>query len=182
MADVRPLGGEKQVFGTRDHDAVDGEGPVKVGYKAVDHGASPTAVAAGDRTDGYANRDGIPFIMGGHMNTVTRRDNFTTAQTDQALVTVSAGTKIVVTQLMITADNGNSVDVQARVGFGTATTPTGAGVVGSHPGVPPGGGFTMGNGGGILGIGADDEDLRLTSEVPTGGSIDVVTTYFLIES
>ena len=182
MADVRPLGGEKQVFGTRAHDEADGEGPVKIGHKAIAHGADPTAVAAGDRTDWYANRDGIPFVMGGHMNTITRRDNYTTAQTNAAIVTVAGGTKIVVTQLMITADNANSVDVQARVGFAAATTPTGAGVVGSHPGIPPGGGFTMGNGGGILGIGADGEDLRITSEVPTTGSIDVVTTYFLIES
>jgi len=116
------------------------------------------------------------------MNTVTRRDNFTTAQTNTALVTISAGTKIVVTHIMITADNANSVDVQTRVGFGATTTPTAVGVVGSHPGIPKGGGFTMGNGGGILGIGADGEDLRLTSEVPTGGSIDVVVTYYLIES
>lgn len=182
MADVRPLGGEKQVFGTRAHDAPDGDNPVKIGLKAHAHGSSPTAVAAADRTDWYANRDGIPFMMGGHMNTVTRRDNFTAAATNTALVTVSGGTKIVVTQLMITADNANSVDVQARVGFAAVTTPTGAGVVGSHPGIPPGGGFTMGNGGGILGVGADGEDLRITSEVPTGGSIDVVTTYFEIES
>ena len=116
------------------------------------------------------------------MNTITRRDKFTTAQTNAALITVSGGTKIVVTHQMVTADNANSVDVQVRTGFAAVTTPTGAGVVGSHPGIPPGGGFTMGNGGGILGIGADGEDLRITSEVPTGGSIDVTTTYFLIES
>ncbi len=182
MADLRPLGGEKQVHGTRAHDAPDGDNPVKLGHVAIAHSTNPTAVAASDRTDWYANRHGIPFVMGGHMNSITRLDNFTGVQTNAALVTVSAGTKIVVTQLMITADNANSVDVQARVGFGATTTPTAAGVVGSHPGIPAGGGFTMGNGGGILGVGADGEDLRITSEVPTGGSIDVVTTYFLIES
>lgn len=181
MADIKS-GGERQVQGTRAHDAADGDNPVALGMQAIAHGADPTAVAPGDRTRWYANRDGIPFVMGGHMNTITRRDNFTTAQTNTALITVSAGTKIVVTQLMITADNANTVNVQARVGFATATTPTGVGVVGSHPGIPPGGGFTMGNGGGILGVGADDEDLRITSGVPTGGSIDVVTTYYLIES
>jgi hypothetical protein len=182
MADQRPLGGQREVHGTQPHDAVDSNNPVKMGHKAIAHGSNPTAVAAADRTDWYANRHGIPFMMGGHMNTVTRRDNFTGAETNTALVTVSGGTKIVVTQLMITADNANSVDVQARVGFAAVTTPTAVGVVGSHPGIPPGGGFTMGNGGGILGVGADGEDLRITSEVPTGGSIDVVTTYFLIES
>ena len=182
MADQRPFGGEKQVFGTRAHDTVDGEGPVKVGHKAIAHSSNPTAVAADDRTDWYANRHGIPFMMGGHMNSITRRDNFTGAQTNAALVTISGGNKIVVTRQKVTADNANSVDVQVRVGFAAATTPTGVGVVGSHPGIPPGGGYTEGNGGGILGIGADGEDLRITSEVPTGGSIDVVTTYFLIES
>ncbi len=182
MADVRPLGGEKQVHGTQPHDGVDQDNPVKLGHKAIAHGSNPTAVAAADRSDWYANRHGIPFMMGGHMNSITRRDNFTTAQTNNALVTVGSGTKIVVTRQKVTADNANSVDVQVRVGFGATTTPTAVGVVGSHPGIPPGGGYTEGNGGGILGIGADDEDLRITSEVPTGGSIDVVTTYFLIES
>ena len=182
MADVRPLGGEKQVFGTRDHDAVDGEGPVKVGHVAIAHGADPPAVAAGDRTDWYSNRDGIPFVMGGHMNTVTRRVNFTISQSSALVVLVSPGLICIVTHLKVTADNANTVDVQVRLGFGTSTTPTVVGVIASHPGIPPGGGLTIGDGGGIIGIGADGEDIRITSEVPTGGSIDVTITYFFIDS
>lgn len=180
MGDLQ--GAAEQVHGTLAHDAVDADNPIKLGQKAVAHGANPTAVAAADRTDWYANRAGVPFVIGGHPNSITRRDNFTAAQTNTALVTVGAGLKIVVTQIMITADNANTVDVQARVGFATVTTPTAAGVVASHPGIPAGGGFVRGDGSGILGVGADDEDLRITSEVPTGGSIDVVITYFTIES
>ena len=120
--------------------------------------------------------------MGGHMNTVTLRANFTGAQADTKLITVSAGTKIVITRLKVTADNANSVDVQVRVGFGASATPTTTGVVASHPGISAGGGFTEGNGGGILGIGADGEDLHITSSVPTLGSIDVVMSFYEIES
>jgi hypothetical protein len=152
------------------HDAADGSSrPVKVGHKAIAHGTNPTAVAAADRTDSYANRAGIPFVIGGHPNVVTVRANYTAAQTNAAVVTIATGLKIVVTRCSVTADNANSVDVQVRIGFATATTPTTTGVV-------------EGNGSGILGVGADDEDLRITSQVPTGGSIDVVVSYYTIES
>lgn len=156
--------------------------PVVAGAETIAHGTNPTAVAAGDVTKVYANRAGVPFVIGGHPNPVTRRDNYTAAQTDTAIVTVSAGTKIVVTRQTVTADKANTVDVAVRTGFAAANTPTGAGVVLSHPGIAAGGGVREGNGGGILGVGADGEDLRITSEVPTSGSIDVVTTYFTIES
>ena len=164
------------------HDAVDAGDPVKVGAKAIAHGSNPTAVAAADRTDLYANRAGVPFVIGGHPNIITRRDNFTTAQTDTALVTVAGGSKIVVTRVTVTMDEANTVGVGFRVGFGAANTPTGAGVVASHPGVVGGGGITIGDGSGILGVGADGEDLRLTCDVPTGGSIDVNVSYHTIES
>jgi len=152
------------------------------GVKAIAHGTNPTAVAANDRTDLYANRHGIPFVIGGHPNIITLRANYAAAQTDTAIITVSSGTKIVVTRCSVTVDKACSVDVQARIGFATATTPTTTGVVLSHPGIAAGSGVVEGNGSGILGIGADDEDLRITSEVPTGGSIDVVVSYYTIES
>jgi hypothetical protein len=164
------------------HDAADSGNPVKVGLKAIAHGTNPTAVAAADRTDWYANRAGIPFMIGGHPNVVTVRANYTTAQTNAAVVTVGAGVKIVVTRLTVTVDNACSVDVQCRIGFATATTPTTTGVVLSHPGIAAGSGVVEGSGAGILGIGADNEDLRITSEVPTGGSIDVVVSYYTVPS
>lgn len=164
------------------HDGMDSGNPVKQGAKAIAHGANPTAVAANDRTDIYANRHGIPFTIGGHPNIITRRDNFTSAQTDTALVTVGSGTKIVVTRMSFAADNANTVDVAVRAGFGAANTPTTTGVVASHPGLAAGGVYTVGDGSAILGVGADGEDLRFTGEVPTGGSIDVLTSFYTIES
>ena len=164
------------------HDAVDSGNPVKVGVKAISFGADPTAVGTADRTHMYGTVDGIPFVLGGHMTLVTLRANYTAAQTDTAIVTQGAGGKIVVTRLSVTADNANTVDVAVRIGFAAATTPTTTGVLLSHPGIAKGSGVVEGNGSGILGVGADGDDLRITSEVPTTGSIDVVVTYFISDS
>ena len=174
--------GNVMVGGNIAHDGVDAGNPVLNGYRTIAHGTNPTAVAAADRTVGYANRAGIPFVIGGHPNIVTLEAAYTGAQTDAAVVTVGSGTKIVVTQVAILADNANTVDVGFRVGFAAATTPTTTGVVLTHPGLAPGSGFSRGGGGGILGIGADGEDLRITSEVPTGGSIRILVSYYTIES
>lgn len=168
--------------GTIAHDAVDSGNPHKMGGKAVAHGSNPTAVAAADRTDWYFNRHGIPFVIGGHPNIVTIEAAYTAAQTDTAIVTIATGLKIVVTSLLTRADNANTVDVGFRVGFGTANTPTTTGVVDSHPGVAAGSGTGVGDGSGIVGIGADNEDLRITSEAPTTGSFRVVAKYYTIES
>ena len=167
--------------GTVAHDAADSGNPVKVGAKALAYGTNPTGVTANDRTDLYANRAGILHVLGGHPNIITHRVNYTAAQTDTAIITVSAGTKIAVTSVMVTADNANSVDVAVIIGFATATTPTGAGVLIGHPGIAPGSGVSRGNGAGVIGVGADDEDIRITSEVPTTGSITCVISYFTVE-
>ncbi len=169
---VLPVGGNVA------HDAADSGNPVKIGAKAISYGANPTAVAAADRTDLYANIAGIPFVLGGHPNVLPLLANFTSAQTNTALISVSAGTKIVVLSCTVAADHANTVDVQVRIGFATATTPTTTGVYLSHPGIAPGGGIREAG----MVAGADDEDLRITCEVPTGGSIDVVMKYFTIAS
>ena len=174
--------GNVRMVGNRDHDAVDAGEVVATGGQAIAHGANPTAVAAADRTRWYFNRAGIPFVMAGHPNIVTIRANATASQTDVALVTVGAGAKIVVTRCSVMADKANTVDVAARIGFGTVNTPTTTGVILSHPGIAAGSGVVEGNGSGILGVGADNEDLRITSEVPTTGSIDVLVSYYTIES
>lgn len=173
-----------QAIGGLAHDAANtaGNNPQVVGAEAIAHGTNPTAVAAADVTKVYANRAGIPFVIGGHPNIVTIRANYTAVQTDTAIVTIGASTKIVVTRASVTADNANTVDVAARIGFGATNTPTTTGVVLSHPGIAPGSGVVEGTGSGILGVGADGEDLRITSEVPTSGSIDVVVSYYTIES
>jgi hypothetical protein len=48
--------------------------------------------------------------------------------------------------------------------------------------VPAGGGCGRGDGSGIIGVGADNEELRITSAAPTGGSLDIVVTGYTIES
>lgn len=170
------------VGGGTPHDSVDSGNPQKIGGKAVAFGATPTEVAAADRTDFYAIRAGIPFVLGGHMNAVTLEYATTGAQTDTAIITQGAGGKICVTQIQIVTDNANTAFPQIRVGFGTANTPTTTGVVATHPGLPAGGGISRGDGSGIIGVGADNEDLRITCGAPTGGSIRVLVTYFITSS
>jgi hypothetical protein len=166
------------------HDGVDSGNPAKIGYRAIAHGANPTAVAAADRTDALSNRAGVPFVIGGHPNVQTIAQNFTGAQTDTAIVTVATGLKLVVTGFMITCSNANTVNVSARLGFGTVNTPAygAAQLIGTHPNIAPGSGFGRGGGSGIVGVGTDDQDLRLTCSVPTGGSVDCMVSYFTIES
>lgn len=171
------------------HDGADSGNPLKVGGKAIAHGSNPTAVAASDRTDAYYNRHGIPFVIAGHMNTQTVEWVATTAQANDAIVTISTGSKVALLKIMATVDNATTVDVGIRCGFATVTLPTtptdgntAADIVLSHPGIAAGSGVNEGTGGALVGIGADDEDLRCTNEVPTTGSIRVRATYFTIES
>jgi hypothetical protein len=163
------------------HDAADAGEPVKIGGKALDLGATPTAVTANDRTNASFLRNGVQVVLGGSVDVVTIEAAYAaSAQTDTALVTVSAGTAIVVTQIQALCDEANTVGVGFRVGFAAANTPTTTGVVLTHPGVVPGSGVSRGDGAGILGIGASGEDLRVTAEAATGGSIRFLVTYFTI--
>lgn len=187
--DVTRVSGVVDVKGNVAHDGADSGGPVKIGAKAIAHGTNPTAVAADDRTDLYANRHGMLFVVGGHPNATTIEYRWTTAQTDDALVTVSAGTKIVVTRVTVTVDEATTVGVGFRLGFGTSTLATlatdgntAAGIIASHGGLVPGGGITVGDGSGILAIGADNEDLRITTDAATSGDGRCYITYYTIES
>lgn len=169
------------------HDGVDAGNPIKIGARAIAHGTNPTAVAAADRTDLLANRAGIPFFIGGHPNVVAHAHSaITTAVTDTAMgPTLSAGTKMVVTQLQVTLDNASTVFPSVRIGFGTASVPAlgNAGVVAAHGGVPAGGGFSKGDGSGILAIGGDGEELRITTVGnATGNGLQVTFSYYTIES
>ena len=110
------------------------------------------------------------------------------AQTGISIVTVASGLKIVVTQLSVTVDNACSVDVACRIAFSTSTTmPTASttgvnGVLLAHAGIAAGSGQVIGSGSGIIGIGADDEDLRYTCEDPVGGSLNITVSYYTIET
>lgn len=177
------------------HDAADSTslnaGPVKIGAVAIAHGTNPSAVSTSlDRTNLYANRAGILFVIGGHPNVVTYGMSITTGATNAIIgPTISTGTKLVVTSLTVILDNASTVFPSVVIGFATATTPAfattpgTAKVVAGHPSVPAGGGFTRGDGSGIIGIGADDEELRITTVGTAGGNgLYVLMTGYTIES
>lgn len=167
--------------GTIAHDAVETGNPLAMGALAVVAGTSPAAVASGDRVRLIANLHGVPYVMAGHPNIQTVRLQFTSAQTNVAIATCTAGQKIAVTALQVTLDNASTVFPLVRIGFATATTPTTTGVLAAHGGIPAGGGFSRGDGSGILGIGADDEDVRITTVgAATGNGVEVVLTYFIL--
>ncbi len=173
------------------HDAADSavSNPIKLGAVAIAHGTNPTAVAAADRTKLYANRAGVLFVVGGHPNIITR-DNVVLAsdgaQTNAALLSVSTGAKIVITQRSVLCDARNTVNVAVRVGFGTASVPAAA--LAGTAGILINGVFAAkdnprrGDGSGIIAVGADAEDLRITCDSPTSGAIYVTYSYYTIES
>ncbi len=154
------------------------------GGVAVAHGTNPDAADALDAVAYITNRHRVPFFIGGHPNIVTlKHTTITTAVTDAAIITVSGGTKIVVTGITATLDNASSVFPTLLIGFGATNTPTTTGVIMSHGGVPAGGGVNRGDGSGIIGIGADGEDLRVTTTGnATGNGLQIVVTYYTIES
>jgi hypothetical protein len=171
------------------HDAVDSGNGSKIAAKAIAHGTNPTAVAAADRTDLYANRHGILFVQPGHPNVISREHVIADsdgAQTDAALLTVGAGAKIVITQISCKADASNTTNVAVRIGFGTATLAA-ASLTGTNGILLSGqfaasGGHQEGTGAGIIGIGADNEDLRITCGDPVSGNLRVTYSYYTIES
>ncbi len=163
-----------------------------VGYhQSVAHGTGPTAVAAGNRVGGLANREGIPFVMGGHPNiqrktlTVTAANG---AQTDQSLVgTIGTGTKVIVTELTAKVSPANSANVTLRVGCGAVNTPAAA-LAGANlitdatyaSGAMNGEHF--GNGSGIVQICGDGEEVRYTASTPTGGHLYLSISYYTTAS
>jgi len=164
------------VVGNVAHDAPDADPPMKLGHRAVNLGATPTAVAAADRTDWLATRAGVPFVLGGHPN-IQSSEYFTSGAItdDNILPAIAAGSAYVITGIMVTCSNANVTSPSVRIGFGTSTlTAQGATnadgvakIILSHPGIAPGSGVVKGNGAGIIGIGASDEELRITCSTPT---------------
>jgi hypothetical protein len=184
-----------EIGGDIAHDAVDSTsptaGPVKLGAVAIAHGTNPTAVSASlDRTNLYANRAGVLFTIGGHPNIVSYGMSITAAVTNAVIgPTVATGLKFVVTGITVILDNASTVFPSVVIGFGTTTTPAFAGtpgtlkVIAGHPAVPAGGGFTRGDGSGIIGVGGDDEELRITTVGTAGGNgLYVIVTGYTIES
>jgi hypothetical protein len=156
------------------HDVSDsGSKSIKVGHKAVGHVAQ-TAVAAGDRVDSIANRDGVVFTIGGHPNVETLTGDYNTAQTATVLKSVSSG-KFVITSYEVLSSKDTTVNVAAEIKLGSSR-------VTKHFGIAPGSGHIRGNGGGILAVGGDGDNLTFTCGVATSGRISVSVTGFLIDS
>jgi hypothetical protein len=119
------------------------------------------------------------------IDVITKEWVFDAAQTNAKLQDVAANERMAVTYIQCTCANSNSADVAVRVGFGAATLPTvtnnsltgNAGMLLSHGGIARGGGAIAANGGAVLATGQADEDLRITSTVPTGGFLHVIVAY-----
>lgn len=104
------------------------------------------------------------------------------AQSNVAMVTVSAGTQIGLSRYTIKMDGSNSGPINCTLGFAAATlatpsTTAGAGLVEHFLGITAGQGIASGNGKDVFAIGADGEDLRYTMEDPAGGAGTISITY-----
>ena len=117
-------------------------------------------------------------LIGPRIGVVTTGTTITGAQTDVALVSFGASNRFAVTQVQVSLDEACTVGVGYRIGFGTTLTPRLAGRIISHPGMVPGSIHSRGDGSAMIGIGAADEDIRITCDAPTGGALDVVITYY----
>ena len=158
------------------------------GVQAVAFGATPDVADALDAGAAIANRHRIPFVLGGHPN-IQSSEYFTSGAItdDNILPAIAAGSAYVITGIMVTCSNANVTSPSVRIGFGTANVPSQgatnadavAKVILSHPGIAPGSGVVKGNGSGIIGIGASDEELRLTCTTPTT-SLCIVVDWFSI--
>lgn len=171
------------------HDVGNAGNPVQMGGHAVAGGATPTPVAAADRVRWIFNQHGIPWVMGGHPNLITREFDFgAVAQTDLnlAAAVVAGDERIYVTRFEALCDNANTVAVAVRAGFGTANVPTASatgvsGMIASHPGIAAGSGIICGAGAGIIAVGGLGEEPRLTSGAATSGNLHVVISYYLVD-
>ncbi len=133
------------------------------------------------------------YVVGGHPDVITRSVYIAAAdgaKTDADIIgAIGTSTRVVVTAITVAVDSATTLSggVAVKLGFGAANVPanssTGAnGVLLDHKGIAAGSGIAIGNGGGILGIGAAGEELRMTSESPTGGGFTVTFTYYTINA
>jgi hypothetical protein len=137
-------------------------------------------------TANAAFRTSVVTVVTTQGKTQTVREWAFTASQDSstALVTVAGGQKMRVTYAMVTCSNANTVNVEARVGFGTGTlsgvsSTTGiAGVFLSHPGIAPGSGAATNFTGAVEG--GDGEDPRIVLGTPTSGSCRLTLAYEVI--
>lgn len=135
------------------------------------------------------SNSGIPFSIGGNPNIISA-EYFSSGNItdDNILPTISAGSKYVITCITVSASNTNSTGANVRIGFGSSSVPaqgaTNADAVNkiimSLPGMSPGATIVKGNGGGIVGMGGDAEELRVTISNMSSGNLTIVVDYYVI--
>jgi hypothetical protein len=162
------------------------------GYIAQAHGVNPTAVNAGAQGELAMNRAGIPFYIGGHPNPICRSYRILDAdgaQTNLNLLSggaIGAGTKVCLTQIWVKADKDNTGNVSVQIGFGASAPPTpsasGVNQLVIDEDLGAGEGHQIGNGAGLLAVGADGHELWMTCGDPAGGGLTIGFTYYTIES
>lgn len=159
--------------------------------QAVAHGSSPAAVAVGDTASWHANRHGIPFVVGGHPDVVTRmgvQEDDDGIQTSTSILNVTSLFKAVITRMSVFASPTNTANVSFLIGFGLFSEPiipppTGRdGFILAHPDLAPGSGVITGDGSGIIGMGGNDHNLFYSSSDTTGGEIYIVFSYYMLPS
>jgi hypothetical protein len=163
------------------HSGEDHGFPIKIGYFAVSHGSSPTSVKVGDRTNGYSNIDGIPFMIAGHPNIVTREVEIDDEVVNYEIVSPNEN-KIIVTECQLLSSSNCGKNISFRMGFGVSVMPVSDGILLSHPGFISGLSVTRGNGSGIIGMGKLNEKLLLTCSNPSPGKVRVLVSYYLINA
>lgn len=129
----------------------------------------------------YSYGQNYPTGYAGATVSITAASSFTVSVTNQAIVTVTTGTRVVVHDAQFICNSDVSVAVTMSLGFGTATLPTvGAGLIWSNvktdaskfQGISKGAGWPN-----VVARGSSNEDLRLTMTVPTGGACSYSINY-----
>lgn len=116
------------------HDSADSGNPVKVGSKARATLSDVTLVAANDRTDNYADLDGVQLVRGDapHGDRVSGNATNTDGTSTQCLAASGSGVKTVLTDITIANSSATAVTVDIKDGATTKWTfpvPAGGGVV-----------------------------------------------------
>ena len=172
--------------GTADSQVITVQGPVASGAASTGNPVLTGALSGSNLTALTMSpvNSGLETSPAGRTAVVTITSAVTatgaSAPTDSAMVTVAAGTRVVVYRVVILCGSTVSTAVTATMGFGTATIPSVTGKIASMPATTASAfqGYTDNPGyPNIIGMGASDEDLRLTMSAPTGGQCTVSVTY-----
>lgn len=139
-------------------------------------------------TDAAANAGAISaqtqrVVQAYNTDWITLRVNYAaSAQTNTSMITAAANEKIIVKSLQVKLDAACTVTdgVAVLIGFDDTTTPTGADCIYSHPGLYPGGGDNLYFGSDGVTGGTAADDLKITADAATDGSISVVIVYKII--